>query len=1179
MERRALPWSEGQPGTHALVLPNATTYDAQTPPSYEYRGPTAREVLEHEIAMQYLRQRSGSRVQPPAAASAAGGAQHNRRFLRPSSGLPSNSLLDRRSSTAHARALGEEINRVERLLRFSRAERVSPAHDVGAMAASARATAARARYVSMPSLHGHEQLSAGASPDVGSPGTGGLRPLSREASHLRLSHLQLKRRVAGHASSSREEAKRSLSRALAADARAELPDTLLAELKAQSCCSGLSSFPGPSRRALGESSLGGSHRMAWSALGSAESIVAQAAQHWLRPATTPDPSLLALARAQQLEFTARDFEKWALELESSRMAATSAAPALPAVAMASSSAKDDERASELPTILSARPSTSDRSSDASSPRNRQASGGAGRARLSLSGPAGNKEMMARAMVLLSVAAGTNQAEVPQLAGLSHAASDCAVRALAPGASEPKHGDEDEERPEEHHPEPDQAGDPQSDRGFDVHSADDRPDSGGSNNGACGRSERGGADGERASATPPPSIDALYADSDGKPTAHADRDGKPTKPTADAQSVSPPTALPAPAAPMGWEGEEEKARVSAQRKRERVELIGRAVDESGLSDVQLRKADYYRQAFWPYFIWARYVRRKRFRRDKARQLVAIWLALVQMRIMRAWRKEIAFDASVHSSAAELSRIFTRRVHVSIVRAWHLWALQRELLRRAWASRRARMLRLMPLVRPFIALRTHAAARVASRLFGGMRSTRADGSESWPRADDVLRLDLVGHRRRLPAIARYAAAVPAWAIGLVNSELEDQARERAADAFQRRRLSPLLLALLRAHMMSCRKDRWCTKRGFSLILKRRVRQWIAYVVHGLSLTDGHAMRGELFTSHGYFLTQRHLNAHAQAQQATAADGKALSSDVEGAPAIEEEEYARYQAQQLEQMRGQQSTEEEEENARQLAQVQALEQMRGLQAHLAQRAASRRKRAEAAADKALAEAKLSGRFRADQLVAATIDARRFAAEQSASAAGAQTAASRADATASAGTALRALASDSDSEYDTVEEERRYLQNVGAMKRAAAAEHELLVSKRILLAAQGTDGQQSAWVAQEAHMRRERDVEATLRWATANNERVIAAQVAQVRRLRTEREKLLVQTYERIDEVSAPLPIPTRPPPTQPPLSTRAHVCPPGAYCSFLAREERAAFCSHVFARASVERIESPRVSRLLL
>eukprot|EP00302_Diacronema_sp_CCMP2436_P024816 CAMPEP_0179921072 /NCGR_PEP_ID=MMETSP0983-20121128/4876_1 /TAXON_ID=483367 /ORGANISM="non described non described, Strain CCMP 2436" /LENGTH=97 /DNA_ID=CAMNT_0021824259 /DNA_START=56 /DNA_END=346 /DNA_ORIENTATION=- len=44
------------------------------------------------------------------------------------------------------------------------------------------------------------------------------------------------------------------------------------------------------------------------------------------------------------------------------------------------------------------------------------------------------------------------------------------------------------------------------------------------------------------------------------------------------------------------------------------------------------------------------------------------------------------------------------------------------------------------------------------------------------------------------------------------------------------------------------------GWALVLKRRLQQWVMFVLLGLSLTDG-AVKGRA-TSQGFFLTQRHM-----------------------------------------------------------------------------------------------------------------------------------------------------------------------------------------------------------------------------------------------------------------------------------------------------------------------------------
>lgn len=295
---------------------------------------------------------------------------------------------------------------------------------------------------------------------------------------------------------------------------------------------------------------------------------------------------------------------------------------------------------------------------------------------------------------------------------------------------------------------------------------------------------------------------------------------------------------------------EAAARAAAAEQARVSAFLIAFDESGLSRAQRAQNEYYRVGFWPYHVLRRHARVKRFRKAKARQLVLYWHALLLMRIVRAWRGVTSYDAGKSARAADLSSSLFRKFSAGVLGAWHRWALRRRRLRERWASREARALHSQLLRRPFLGLRTFAAARMVSRQRARAEEMRAYAmalGPGWDQhandEDEETRADSPPAPRAARAappstLLRFAqpSALPAWAFGLVERVLRKAVRARAATAMCRRRLAPLFLALLKAHAAYCRKDRWCTRRGFGLVLRRRMAQWVAFVVHGLALTDG-------------------------------------------------------------------------------------------------------------------------------------------------------------------------------------------------------------------------------------------------------------------------------------------------------------------------------------------------------
>ncbi|KAJ1635087.1 hypothetical protein T492DRAFT_864027 [Pavlovales sp. CCMP2436] len=337
----------------------------------EYRGPTSTEVLEHQIALRVLGKGPlasassenaarrphalpshssllggrGTLPPPRSAASALAGPPHPHLDGRPHTshggGGPARLFGVR---PEHARKLGDEIARMEDLLAFSRTERASA---LGGTPAGGGAWPSLAQSSSVKSVAGGGR---------GGGGLGGARPLSREAAHLRLRHLQLSRQVASSAGLSAGQPGLASSSELARPLSSQLGPT--------------SGWRASARRASRTSPVD-----PWLDELSAPSVLFPTLAPSSSPARLPprdsaaaDASLLAMARAQRLAAGAEAAAEFAARVAAElrlRYGSASAAPLLDAVAWQPSGCATAR--SEAGSAPGASPAHSRRASRAGSP--------------------------------------------------------------------------------------------------------------------------------------------------------------------------------------------------------------------------------------------------------------------------------------------------------------------------------------------------------------------------------------------------------------------------------------------------------------------------------------------------------------------------------------------------------------------------------------------------------------------------------------------------------------------------------------------------------------------------------------------------------------------------------------------------------------------------------------------
>lgn len=178
--------------------------------------------------------------------------------------------------------------------------------------------------------------------------------------------------------------------------------------------------------------------------------------------------------------------------------------------------------------------------------------------------------------------------------------------------------------------------------------------------------------------------------------------------------------------------------------------------------------------------------------------------------------------------------------------------------------------------------------------------------------------------------------------------------------------------------------------------------------------------------------------------------------------------------------------------------LHELNTFKAHLSARRALARRFEAAHAENTAGEPKEYGGFGSiDQLLASAADAKRSAAEAAAERA--------------------ALAGDEEEEAapDADEAARAYLQAVSEHKRRALAERQVVVSKRLLLAAQESEVHLASHGTEEARATRGRDLDEALQLADERDGAAIAARERRVGRLCADRERLLRETYARVDAV----------------------------------------------------------------
>jgi hypothetical protein len=523
-----------------------------------------------------------------------------------------------------------------------------------------------------------------------------------------------------------------------------------------------------------------------------------------------------------------------------------------------------------------------------------------------------------------------------------------------------------------------------------------------------------------------------------------------------------------------------------RRQVRLAAFEASLDESTLTATEREAAATFRIAFWPLWVWTRHVRRKRSRRAKAALIVAVYDAIRHRRLLRGWLVAVRSDRAKLERAKALGRRVNVRALPLLVGEWARYARRRARLRDALDSLRGLALRQRALALPFLALRAYAAGRELARARTRRRPTHpldVDTEAARATGAGVAAVRAMAHWRdnsaaelRLPPSARFAIALPAWAAGLVERSARKAAAHRAADGFQRRRLGPLLLALLRAHARYCRKDRWCTRRGFGLVLARRLRQWEAYVVLGLA---GHAAheRAHVLTSQGFFLARRHARLQAEADAAEAA----AEAAAEGAPAADVSSALAAVAVAAAAAR--------EGGAGPLRASQAA-----LQEHLLARADARRR-----------EAARPARARLETLEADASEDATTARRETRKRAEARTT--------RLGRPVWAEEEEEEApDADTLVS--AYIDRVRLAKRAAAVERQLIAAKRLLMAAQLRADSAADWTQHENEARRADEVEAVLAAKAAADRELIDAAERRVLHLVRDRVAILVGAVLNIDE-----------------------------------------------------------------
>ena len=215
---------------------------------------------------------------------------------------------------------------------------------------------------------------------------------------------------------------------------------------------------------------------------------------------------------------------------------------------------------------------------------------------------------------------------------------------------------------------------------------------------------------------------------------------------------------------------------------------------------------YVACFWPLHVWKRAVRSARQARARASLTTVLWRGLTRLRLFRAWAR------LPRQQRAELDALRARlrlRVLASALRRWFDWDYEagyeaRMLESLACVALKARAVCAMPL----LALRLYARFRLLVRSRSYPPLMLCDEAQVPPLllAQLVPLEQLPLRRGDLPYPLSIA---PAW---------ECDHLARCVNRMRRARLAPILLHVLRQHVLRRRRKRWARARGWALLLGR-------------------------------------------------------------------------------------------------------------------------------------------------------------------------------------------------------------------------------------------------------------------------------------------------------------------------------------------------------------------------